>query len=121
MLKRMTFVAVLIALSSTVSASDDLPQLSDGIITIRKTENGVIVDAFRRLNGSDQRDTTGPITGVPPSGFGTFRLRFKDCGVIEFMQVETGVVEGLEIGRGRTKQCQVTNWDKRWRVAHEDA
>ncbi|WP_116894840.1 hypothetical protein [Pseudomonas savastanoi] len=101
--------------SMAASSGDIAPTL-----TVRKTADGLIVDAVRQYAGQYQRDTTGLIPGVTSLGAQLFKLRFKECGEVKFTDRESGHVNGITAGRGTTPQCQITNWDVQWNVQHAD-
>jgi hypothetical protein len=99
--------------TSAASTGDGGPTL-----TVRKTEDGLIVDAFRQNAGQNQLDTTGLIPGETSLGPQMFKLRFQECGEVTFTDRKSGHVEGIAAGRGTTPQCQITNWDVQWKVLH---
>lgn len=107
------FLLVLAALNTATAAStaDSGPTL-----TVHKTADGLIVDAFRQNAGQNQLDTTGLIPRETNLGPQMFKLRFQECGEVTFTDRKSGHVEGIVAGRGTTAQCQITNWDVQWKV-----
>ncbi|WP_223508849.1 MULTISPECIES: hypothetical protein [unclassified Pseudomonas] len=89
-------------------------------LTVRKTANGMIVDAFRQYAGQNQHDTTGLIPGETSLGPQMFKLRFEECGEVNFTDRKSGYVGVVAAGRGTTPQCQINNWDVEWKVLHAD-
>ena len=101
--------------ATAASSGDVAPTL-----TVRKTADGMIVDAVRQHAGQNQRDTTGLIPGATALGAQLFKLRFQGCGEVKFIDRENDHVDGVAAGRGTTPQCQITNWDVQWKVQHAD-
>lgn len=97
-----------------VSTSDGGPTL-----TVRKTANGIIVDAVRQYAGQYQRDTTGLIPEATSLGAQMFKIRFEKCGEVTFTARDGGYGV-VTAGRGTTPQCQINNWDVQWRVLQAD-
>lgn len=116
--KKTIFLFVLaVTLNTAMAAStgDRGPTL-----TVRKTADGVIVDAVRQYAGQNQRDTTGLIPGATSLGAKLFKLRFQECGEVNFLNRDNDHVGGIAAGRGTTSRCQITNWDVQWKVLHAD-
>jgi hypothetical protein len=118
MYQKVICLFVLAAVLNTATAASNS---DDGAtLTIHKTADGLIVDAFRHYAGQNQRDTTGLIPGATSLGAQLFKLRFQECGEVKFTDQESGHVNGIAAGRGTTPKCQITNWDVEWKVLHVD-
>ncbi|TPG88085.1 hypothetical protein EAH72_33715 [Pseudomonas caspiana] len=102
--------------SMAASSGDVAPTL-----TVRKTADGLIVDALRQYAGQNQRDTTGLIPGTTSLGVQLFKLRFQGCGEVKFIDRYGDHADGIATGRGTTPRCQITNWDIQWTVLHADS
>ena len=117
MRQKLFCLLVLAATLNTAAAASTGVGVGGPTLTVRKTADGMIVDAFRQYAGQSQRDTTGLIPGATALGPQMYKLRFEECGEVTFTAREGGYGV-VTAGRGTTPQCQINNWDVQWKVLH---
>lgn len=118
MCQKIFFLCLLTATLNTATATT-----TDSVgptLTVRKTAEGMVVEAVRPYGGQAQRDTTGLNPEATSLGSQMFKLRFQECGEVKFTEGGSGRVIGIDAGRGATPQCQITNWDVQWKVLNTD-
>jgi len=119
MLQKLICLFVLTAALTTAQAAST--EDVGPTLTIRKTADGLIVDAVRQYAGRNQQDTTGLIPGETSLGAQWFKLRFKGCGEVKFIHRKNDHLDGISAGRGTTPQCQIKNWEVQWAVLHTES